>query len=143
MSYYLINVKLIPDKLLILSTTRPYLGAFARVPKKYDHCVCSSAFALADGLKTDRVIPDYLLLFLKGPAGLRQMERRMTGGLYPAIIQRELEQIIIPIPSKSNQRKIIKAVSMANKKIQAIREDAELRIHRIQQSSNNKLLGEF
>ena len=47
---------------------------------------------------SDELERDYLLLFLKSSAGLRQMERRMTGGLYPAIVQDELEKIRVPIP---------------------------------------------
>jgi len=81
---------------IIISTTRPYLGAFAIVPAEYDKCVCTSGFAVADAVDERRVDRRFLLHFLKGPAGLRQMERRMTGGLYPAIVQPELEKILPP-----------------------------------------------
>jgi type I restriction enzyme M protein len=126
----------------ILSTTRPYLGAFARVPAEYDGCVCSSAFALADSLLSERIDPDYLLIFLKGPAGLRQMERRMTGGLYPAIIQDELENVIVPIPSKAVQARIIKALNEAVRKIRKVRSLADQRIREIEDSANSTLLGQ-
>lgn len=126
----------------ILATTRPYLGAFARVGQEYDRCVCSSAFALADGLKTDRVCPDYLLMFLKGPAGLRQMERRMTGGLYPAIIQGELEKVIVPVPKMEHQKAIVATIKSANNEICRVRQEADQRVSDIQDLANRALLGE-
>ncbi len=125
----------------ILSTTRPYLGGFARVTAEYDRAVCSSAFAIADRLLTDRVDPEYLLLFLKSPAGLRQMERRMTGGLYPAIIQRELEKIVIPIPNLNAQAQIVQVVTKAAKKVRAVRAEAEKQIEWIERDAHAAILG--
>lgn len=92
---------------LVLSTTRPYLGAFAIVPPEYDGCVCSSGFALATGLLTDDMDKKYLLLFLQSEAGLKQMERRMTGGLYPAIVQDELEKVRVPSLPRDQQKQTV------------------------------------
>ncbi|MCV4785333.1 hypothetical protein OFM36_38465, partial [Escherichia coli] len=71
---------------LIISTTRPYLGAIAIVPEKYNNYICSSGFALATSTKLPHVDIRYVLFFLTSKAGLLQLERRMTGGLYPAIV---------------------------------------------------------
>lgn len=98
---------LVKDGDLIISTTRPYLGSFAIVNKRYNNCVCSSGFSLADSVKTDKLTKEFVLFFLKSPAGLRQMERRMSGGLYPAIVQSELEKILLPMPPLELQNKII------------------------------------
>jgi type I restriction enzyme S subunit len=95
---------------VILATTRPYLGAFAIVTPEFDGSVCSSGFAVADRLKTDNADKDYVLLFLKSSAGLRQLERRMTGGLYPAIVQTELEQTLVPVPPLELQHEIVDMV---------------------------------
>ena len=98
---------LVKDGDLIISTTRPYLGSFAIVNKRYNNCVCSSGFSLADSVKNDKLKKEFVLFFLKSPAGLRQMERRMSGGLYPAIVQSELEKILLPVPPLELQNKII------------------------------------
>ncbi|HBZ35271.1 MAG TPA: hypothetical protein DEO33_02435 [Rikenellaceae bacterium] len=92
---------------ILLSTTRPYLGAFAVVPEEYNNCVCSSGFSIADSYDESRIKKDFLMFFLKSQSGLRQMEQRMTGGLYPAITQNELENIMIPIPDIALQEEII------------------------------------
>lgn len=102
---------------IILSTTRPYLGAFAIIPKEFDHCVCSSGFSLATGIRMAGIDRDYLLLFLKSDAGLRQMERRMTGGLYPAIVQGELEKVKVPILPLKTQRDIVERVTRERERI--------------------------
>ena len=101
----------------LISTTRPYLGAFAIVPDKYDNCVCSSGFALADKINIPEIDKDFLLFFLQCQAGLRQVERRMTGGLYPAIVQAELERVIVPLPPLEIQKVIMKEVKDGQHKI--------------------------
>ena len=109
---------------ILLATTRPYLGAFAVVAKKFDGCVCSSGFALATGLLTNDINRDYLMLFLKSPAGLRQFERRMTGGLYPAIVQDELEKVRVPMIAKREQERILTLFVAEQKRIKLQLEEA-------------------
>jgi len=87
--------------------------------------VCSSGFALADGITHDELDKDFLMYFLKTAAGLRQMERRMTGGLYPAITQDELGRIKIPLPPKSLQKKIMERVAEGRAEIAREQEAAE------------------
>lgn len=110
---------------IIISTTRPYLGAFTVVPSKYANCVCSSGFALADSVDENLVLKDYLLFVLKSPAGLKQMEQRMTGGLYPAITQDELEKIEIPLPALAVQKQIMEGVAAGREEIAREREAAD------------------
>lgn len=132
---------LIKEGDLIISTTRPYLGAFAIVPNKYNNCVCSSGFSLADTIKIPDIEKEFLLLFLKSPAGLRQMERRMTGGLYPAIVQDELEKILVPIPPLAVQREIIKSVKEGRTESEQEREAAERKSREIKAEIEAIILG--
>lgn len=126
---------------ILIATTRPYLGAFTRVGPDYDGCVCSSGFAVADSVKAPNVDPEYLLMFLKSPAGLRQMERRMTGGLYPAIVQDELEKIVVTLPSKRVQQEIVEAYETACKRIAHERETARNISREIEADMESYLLG--
>lgn len=132
---------LLKDGDIILATTRPYLGAFAIVQQKYNNCVCSSGFALADAIKIPDVEKEFLLLFLKSSAGLRQMERRMTGGLYPAVVQDELEKILVPIPPQELQREIIKSAIEVNSKIVQERKAAERKSREIKAEIESLILG--
>ncbi|MDO8722430.1 MAG: restriction endonuclease subunit S [Syntrophales bacterium] len=110
---------------LIISTTRPYLGAIAIVPEAYDNHVCSSGFALVDSVDDTHILKEYLLFFLKSQGGLKQMEQRMTGGLYPAITQDELEKIEIPLPPLSVQKQIMERVAAGREEIAREREAAD------------------
>ena len=49
----------------------------------------------------------------------------MTGGLYPAITQDELEQIEIPLPSLSVQKQMMKRVAAGREEIAREREAAD------------------
>lgn len=132
---------LIKEGDLIIATTRPYLGAFAIVPEKYNNCICSSGFSLADTTKIPDIEKEFLLLFLKSPAGLRQLERRMTGGLYPAIVQDELEKILVPIPPLAMQREIIKSVKEGRTESEQEREAAERKSREIKAEIEAIILG--
>ncbi|MFP4053735.1 MAG: hypothetical protein ACLFV7_07725 [Phycisphaerae bacterium] len=110
---------------LLLSTTRPYLGAFALVTPEYDRCVCSSGFAVIDGVDRSKIDAGFLLAFLKSPAGLRQMERRMTGGLYPAIVQSELEKIKVPLLPLPEQHGFLRSMRKGQQRIEDCRKQAQ------------------
>jgi type I restriction enzyme S subunit len=126
---------------IILATTRPYLGAFAIVTPEFSGSVCSSGFAVADRLKTDNADKDYVLLFLKSSAGLRQLERRMTGGLYPAIVQRELEQTLVPVPPLELQRGIVDMVANHRERITKERKAAEENKAQVTRELEEMILG--
>lgn len=91
---------------IIVSTTRPYRGAIALVTQEFNHCVCSSGFAIIRKLK-DKMDRKYLLRVLHSNLALKQMEQRMTGGNYPAISPAELLEIQIPVPPIEAQKQII------------------------------------
>ncbi len=144
-----VNVKKAPSRAttlvkkgdVILSTTRPYLGAFAIVPVEYDNCVCTSGFGLADSLKTDKVDKKYLLYFLKSQVSLRQMERYMTGGLYPAIVQSELEKIKVPILKIKVQREIVENIRKAEHQTNKKLTDAIRRFKQVKHNIEEMIVG--
>lgn len=126
---------------LILSTTRPYLGGFALVPPEYDGAVCSSGFALCDQVDESRIDRDFLLAFLQSSIGLRQVERRMTGGLYPAIVQEELEKVPIPLPPLPIQQAIVLRLQNEQSEIEAQRHQLEADLEAARLEIEARLLG--
>jgi len=126
---------------MILGMTRPYLGSFALVPTEYDRCVCSSGFALCAGEARPDVMLEYALEFLKSSAGLRQMERRMTGGLYPAITQDELEKVLLPIPPLPVQRQVVAYVSEQRAEITKLKAEAKARAEAAKADVEAMILG--
>ena len=108
---------------ILISTTRPYLAAFAKVKDDFDGCVASSGFSVIEKTSDD-LDKNYLLEFLKSYAGLKQLEQRMTGASYPAITQEELEKIKIPLPSLTKQKEIAKKVEAIRAEIAGIKNKA-------------------
>jgi len=120
---------------IIVSTTRPYRGAIALVTEEYDGCVCSTGFGILRHFKIE-INRSYLLYFLHSNFGLKQMEQRMTGGNYPAILPEELLKIWVPCPPAELQNKIVQLMEEALNKKKSKEEEAEY----IYQSINKFLL---
>ena len=95
---------------LIIGTTRPYLKKFAIIDEKYSDFVASSGFSVIEENKGK-----YNLYFLneviKSDIGIKQFEIKMTGALYPAITQTELESLKIPVPPLSKQNEIAATIA--------------------------------
>ena len=90
---------------VIMSTVRPYLKAFAIIPKEYDDQICSTGFAVLS-CKKDIVIPYFLLIALFSENVIKQCNQMMMGGQYPALNQSQVSRIKIPLPSCDEQEKI-------------------------------------
>ena len=95
---------------LIIGTTRPYLKKFAIIDEKYSDLVASSGFSVIEENKGK-----YNLYFLneviKSDIGIKQFEIKMTGALYPAITQTELENVKSPVPPLSKQNEIAATIA--------------------------------
>ena len=90
---------------VIMSTVRPYLRAFAIIPKEYDNQICSTGFAVLS-CKKDTVIPYFLLITLFSENVIKQCNQMMMGGQYPALNQSQVSRIKIPLPPRDEQEKI-------------------------------------
>ena len=95
---------------LIIGTTRPYLKKFAIIDENHSDFVASSGFSVIEENKGK-----YNLYFLneviKSDIGIKQFEIKMTGALYPAITQKELENLKIPVPPLSKQNEIAATIA--------------------------------
>lgn len=54
------------------------------------------------------------------------MLRRASGGNYPAITQDELSNVLVPLPDKSTQKKIVDEVVRRNKQADQLEAHAEI-----------------
>lgn len=100
---------------IIISTTRPYRGAIAIIPDKFDKSIGSTGFSILRNMH-EKVNKKYLFFILRSNIGLKQMEQRMSGGNYPAITEEELAKIFIPLPPCQIQDKIADIMNEAYKK---------------------------
>ncbi|MGB2727106.1 MAG: restriction endonuclease subunit S [Halobacteriota archaeon] len=105
---------------IIMSTVRPYLKAFAIVPKEYDNQICSTGFAVFTCKK--KILPLYLLYALFSRSVIEQCNRMMVGGQYPALNSSQVAKIKVPLPPLIEQRKIAEILSTVDEAIQKVDE---------------------
>lgn len=108
---------------LIIGTTRPYLKKFAIVENNYDDCVCSSGFQVIAPRETYNL--SYLYEYLKSSVAISQFELFMSGALYPAITNKDLKKILIPLPPIDIQNSIVEHINEQKEQIKQMKQQAE------------------
>lgn len=122
---------------IIMSTVRPYLKAFAIVPKEYDNQICSTGFAVLSC--KDLLLPQYLLYVLFSRIVINQCKRMMVGGQYPALNSSQVANIKIPLPHFSEQKIIAEILSTVDQKL-GLEKERKQKLERIKKGLMQDLL---
>ena len=111
---------------LIVSKVRPTRGAVGIIPDDCDESfVASGAFSIFEVVSPTR---EYLQVMLRSIVGELQLEKPTTGTSYPTVTDEDIEELIIPILSKSVQQKIadlVRQSQQARKKAKELLERAK------------------
>lgn len=129
---------------ILVSLTRPHLGAVAEVTPEYDGCVASTGFAVLRGLKRRKdffATPGYLWSVLRSAICREQMMRNSTGGNYPAISESGLLGLFIPTRLKELQRELVAEISSHREEARRLRSEAEASWTAAKQRFEAALLG--
>lgn len=78
---------------VIVSTVRPSRGTVGVINEELDGCICSTGFCV---LVPEKVNPYVLLCFLKTSLAKKQLVRRTTASMYPAISEKDVIAIRLP-----------------------------------------------
>jgi type I restriction enzyme M protein len=92
--------------------------ATALITEDEDGAICSNGFAVLRNIHG--IEPLFLLAYMRTEYYLRQVRRLMTGHAIPAISIEDLSNVLVPIPSQAEQKKIASAIAS----IQAMRKEA-------------------
>ncbi|SNQ62425.1 restriction endonuclease subunit S [Candidatus Methanoperedens nitratireducens] len=103
---------------VIMSMVRPYLKAFALVPRGYNNQICSTGFAVLSCKNV--IVPCYLLYTLFSKNVIDQCNKMMVGGQYPALNQSQVAKIEIPLPPLPEQRRIAEVLGTVDNAIQKV-----------------------
>ncbi len=122
---------------VIMSTVRPYLKAFAIIPREYDNQICSTGFAVLTC--KEKILPLYLLHTLFSKPVIEQCNKTMVGGQYPALNTSQVEKIKLPLPPLHEQKKIAEILSTVDKAIEKVDETIE-KTERLKKGLMEKLL---
>lgn len=113
-----------PDD-IIVSLTRPHHGSIALLNDAHEGCIASTGFAVIRSVDESRISRTFLWAVLRLSLSLKQMLRRASGGNYPAITQDELSNVLVPLPDKFTQEKIVDEVVRRNKQADQLEAHAE------------------
>jgi len=122
---------------VIMSTVRPYLKAFAIIPKIYDRQICSTGFAVLRC--KDKILPQFLLYTLFSKALVSQFNRAMVGAQYPALNTSQVKRLRIPLPSIQEQNKIAEILSTVDIRIKLLKKKKK-KLERVKKGLMNDLL---
>jgi hypothetical protein len=89
---------------VLVSTTRPNLNAVAKVPPELAGAIASTGFAVLRpraGLDAD-----YLLHWTRSPGFVAAVSAIVQGALYPAVTDRQVLDLRIPLPPLDEQRRV-------------------------------------
>lgn len=98
---------------VLVSTVRPNLNAVAMVPEELDGEIASTGFCVlraARGL----VEPRYLFYRTISADFVRALVSKVRGANYPAVSDRDIRDLEIPVPPLSEQRRIVKIFDQAD-----------------------------
>ena len=112
--------KMIQENDVIFATTRPYYRNIAIIPKELDNQICTTGFCVLKSKNYDDLEPQFLFYFLQTDFALKQILKNMHGGAYPAVSDKDVLGIKIPVISHSNQISIIKKINSMEKSLNSI-----------------------
>ncbi|MGL4393664.1 MAG: restriction endonuclease subunit S [Brevinema sp.] len=123
---------------LLISLTRPNLGAFAIISENYNNFVATSGFLVCNG---ENIITNYYIMFLlQSSFGINLFNKHMTGALYPAISQEDLGNIKIPLPPMEKQEEIVQHISELRSQISELTKKAQHLIESTRETIKNMII---
>lgn len=125
---------------IIVSTVRPTRGAIALITPDLDGFVCSTGFCIVRA--NDSIHPEYLHAALRLGTTLEQFDRRSAGSSYPAILERDIQETLIPVPDEYTQERIAVEVSTRRTGAEELRSQAEALIIEAKARVERMILGE-
>ena len=104
---------------ILFPKLRPYLN---KVYYADFDGICSTEFHVFEAEKCD---PYFLFSFLTRSVVVEQTSRLMTGNTLPRLQTEDIENLLIPIPNKTTQEKIVGGVKTIYNKARKLRQEAE------------------
>lgn len=114
---------------VLVSTVRPNLNAVAIVPEELDGEIASTGFCV---LRANRALIEPRYLFYRAVSAdfISLLSSKVRGASYPAVSDRDVKNIEIPVPSLSEQRRIVEVLDQADR-LRRLRAEADTKSDRI------------
>jgi len=95
---------------LVISMVRPTRGAITIIPDEIDNSLGSTAFYI---LEIPSPFKEFLFLYLRSSLGLNQLGRAVVGAMYPTLKKEYIDEIVVPILPKENQKQISELIKQS------------------------------
>lgn len=125
---------------ILVSTVRPNLNAVAMVPPELDGQIASTGFCVLRP-KSDSVLGGYLFYYTRTPDFFETLSSKVKGAHYPAVSDRDVKGLELPLPPPSEQRRIVEILDQADA-LRKKRTEADARAARILPALFYKMFGD-
>jgi type I restriction enzyme S subunit len=126
---------------VLVSTVRPNLNAVALVPEELDNQIASTGFCV---LRNNPKHLDNRYLFYRTLTAefVNHLVSRMRGANYPAVTDRAVKEVSIPLPPLSEQRHVVETLDQADA-LRRKRAEADAKAARILPSLFYQMFGDL
>lgn len=110
----------------IISSVRPNLKAFAYIDRDISDCIFSTGFFILNvKSKEENINKSFFHIFMDFGPVLEQMQLKMKKGQDPSINKSDLENILIPLPPKAIQEKIVTECGAIDRAVEQARQTVD------------------
>lgn len=125
---------------VLVSTVRPNLNAVAVVPQHLDGQIASTGFCILRPNKST-IVGKYLFYFTTTPNFVGILSGKVRGAHYPAVSDSDVKEIELPLPTVSEQRRIVEILDQADA-LRKKRAEADAKAARILPALFYKMFGD-
>ena len=125
---------------VLVSTVRPNLNAVAMVPAYLDGHIASTGFCVLRPNPTF-IEPRYLFYRTITPGFVTALVAQVRGASYPAVSDRDVMQVEVPLPPLAEQRRIVEILDRADD-LRRLRAEADAKANRILPSLFVRMFGD-
>ncbi len=130
--------KRIKHKDVVFATTRPYLKNIAIVPPELDGEICFTGFCVLRA-NTEKTIPEWIFYNVITDRFITRISARMVGATYPAVSDKDVFDMKIPLPPLPEQRRIARVLSTVDEAL-SLTDEAIARTERVKRGLMQRLL---
>lgn len=98
---------------ILISSVRPNLNAVATVPPELNGQIASTGFCVLRP-DSERVIGKYLFYYSRTPEFIKALCAKVRGAHYPAVSDKDVTDVKIPLPPISEQCRIVEILDQAD-----------------------------
>lgn len=107
--------KIIRNGDVIFATVRPTLKRIAKITPEFDNQICSTGYCVLQP-KTNQITQEFLYQYLQTDFFISRIEKLQRGASYPAVRDTDVKNMLIPLPSITEQIEIGKVLKSLDEK---------------------------